>query len=286
MSERSERMLEFFMDSTFLASWKALDKRCIHVIFLDFLYYTILLFAGSFWVYKVLPTFLQLTKAAELLKGVGGEFFSVESFTEEIESLGMQWNEVLLYTTLIALLLFANYCLFKYLIWLKIQGKHQKGKQLLKSLCYFALLNGAVLLLDVAVLFVSYNIFVLETFNVLFYFVIPLIAIYSLNLLHLLFAMTQSLKQTVQEYGRIGIRHVHLFIIPYLIMLLGVFIMIFFQKLPLTVIEYGQMTGVYDQSVSLQALYFTWYCLLIAAYFTWTKYYLWELIKKIKAKIK
>lgn len=263
------KVREVIQNSAFVQSWKALDKRFIHVVFLDFLYYSILLFAGSFWVYKVLPTFLQLTKAAELLKGAGVEFFSVESFTGEIESLGMQWNEVLLYTTLIVILLFADYCLFKYLIWLKIQEKQQKGKQLLKSLGNFALLNSAVLLFSVIILFLSYNIFVLETFNIFFYFIVPFTAVYTLNLLHPLFVMTQSLKQAVQEYVKIGIQHVHLFIIPYVIMLVGLYLV--FKMVPLMLFL-------------PVAAYFVWYVLAFAAYFTLTKYYLYEVVKKIKAK--
>ena len=51
-----------------IQSWKALDKSIIHIILLDFIYYSILLFVGSFYVYKVLPQALQLLDAASLLK--------------------------------------------------------------------------------------------------------------------------------------------------------------------------------------------------------------------------
>jgi len=258
--------------SAFIQSWKALDKSIIHIILLDFIYYSILLFVGSFYVYKVLPQALQLLDAASLLRDE--IFASTNDFVTQAGSMLDQWTEFKIYTIIITLLLFTNYILFKYFIWLKIQKKHQTHKKLLKQLGQFALLNLTIIAGIILFLVGSYYAFVLDTFNIIFFFVAPILFIYTMNLTHPLFAMTEKYTQTWKLFWEIGVKQFYKFIIPYIIMLAGTVAMMWIVTLLLFLPS---------------ALYFVWYVLCFAAYFTWTKYYLYQIIQhsmKTKEKSK
>ncbi|MBI5001988.1 hypothetical protein HZC31_01235 [Candidatus Woesearchaeota archaeon] len=250
-----------------IQSWKALDKSIIHIILLDFIYYSILLFVGSFYVYKVLPQALQLLDAASLLRDE--IFASTNDFVTQAGSMLDQWTEFKVYTIVIGLLLFANYVIFKHFIWLKIQKKHQEHKKLLTQLGQFALLNLTIIVGIVLFLVGSYYAFVLDTFNIMFFFVAPLLFIYTMNLAHPLFTMTEKYTETWRLFWEVGIKQCYKFIIPHLIMLAGTVAMMWVVTLLL---------------ILPSALYFVWYVLCFAAYFTWTKQYIWAVIKKAQEK--
>lgn len=251
----------------FVESWKALDRSIIHIIFLDFIYYSILLFVGSFYVYKVLPQFLQLLDAASLLREE--IFASTDAFVTQAGTMLDQWTEFKIYTVVIALILFTNYTIFKYLIWLKIQKKHHPHKQLLKQLGQFALLNFTIIASIILFLVISYYLFVLETFNVMFFFVAPLLFIYLMNLTHPLFIMSEKYTVTWKLFWEMGIKQFYKFIIPHFVMLAGTVAMMWFVTLLLFLPS---------------ALYFIWYVLCFVAYFTWTKYYIWKIIQKAEKR--
>lgn len=279
MSAEGTNVRIFFMDikeminkTAFLMSFKSLNKQFIHVVIFDFIYYTIFSFVSLFWVYRILPTFLQIIKAADFLDG--SEFVSLDEFVGSIETVSLQLTEVKIYTIVCILILFLNYSFFKYLIWQKIQNKNKLTdkvnkvlKNIAKNLALFALLNIIIFIFFIAVLVISYYIFSLETFNILFFFVVPVILIYTINLLHPLFVVSGSLKQMLIDFFTIGIKNIHKFIIPYTIMMIGVVVVMqivpFLLFLP-------------------QTVYFVWYVLAFASYLSWTKYYLYALILKIK----
>lgn len=253
--------------STFIQSWKALDRAVIHIILLDFIYYSILLFVGSFYVYKILPQALQLLDAASLFRDE--IFASTDAFVTSAGSMLDQWTAFKIYTVVIAILLFTNYVLFKYLIWLKIQKKHVPRKKFLTQLGQFALLNMTIIAGIILFLVGSYYSFVLDTFNIMFFFVAPALFIYTMNLAHPLFTKTENYTATWALFWNIGLKQCYKFIIPHLIMLAGTFAVMWVVTLLLFLPS---------------ALYFVWYVLCFAAYFTWTKYYMYELIKKIDNK--
>ncbi len=263
-----QKFQKYLQNTAFVQSWKTLDRQFIHVLFLDFIYYLILLFVGSFYAYKILPAFFDLLDTAKLIQKAQ-TFTSQEQLIATVQTMGDQLTEFKIYSVVIALVLFLNYVVFKYLVWKKIQKKQQSLKELFLSLGNFAVLNICAFAFFILLLVASWYLFVLETFNIIFFFVMPLIVFYTMALLHPLFVMTQSVQKTVSAFVEIGIKKVHCFIFPCIIMILGAFVVMeivpFLLFLPV-------------------AVYFLWYVLCFAAYFCWTKYYVYACIIKIDGK--
>ncbi len=231
------------------------------MVILDFVYYIIFLFVGSFYVYRVLPQFLNILNASDLLTTAG--YTSAEQFMKIVDTMSTDWTSFKIYTVIIALLLFFNYCIFKYLIWKKVQQREQTIKQLVKSIALFAVLNISILLFFTALTFFCYYIFVLESFNIFLFFVLPVLMIYAVNLLHPLFVQTQSFKQTLKAFFEKGIKKIYVFIIPYLLMTIGLIAVMYIVPLLLFLPA---------------AVYTVWYVLVFVMYFTWTKYYIFACI--------
>ncbi len=248
------------MQTAFIKSFRA--KGFIHVVMLDFIYYAILLFLGSFYVYRILPLFLSILDAVDLLKN-GALFSSTQELLMQADAMSASWLSFEIYTIIIGIALFLNYCIFKYLIWKKISQKQQSLKDLLKSIGKFALLNIILLIIYAILVFFSYYIFVLETFNIFLFFVLPAVVIYTQNITHPLFVQAQSLNETAKQYFAVGIKKIYCFIMPYLLMLAALVLVMYIVPLLLFLPP---------------ALYTLWYVLVFAVYFSWTKYYLYVLI--------
>jgi hypothetical protein len=206
----------------------------------------------------------------ELLKQ-GQAFSSVEKLISGIGAIQTQWISFQLWTIVFFLLLLLNYCIFKYWIWKKIQKKQAKLKQDAKSISAFAVLTASVLVGAILALLLSWYTFVLKFFNLMFFFVVPFATIYTINLLHPLYVQQQSLKKTYAEFWNIGIKKCYLFLIPYLLMLLGLVLVV--KILPLFLFL-------------PDTLYFLVYVLAFAAYFSWAKYYIFALLQKQSGKQK
>ncbi len=264
------RVKEVIQKSALFRSFQAINRQFIHVLFLDFLYYIVLLFVGFFYVYKILPSFLHMLDVVELLKA-GQAFSSVEELISGIGAIQTQWTSFQIWSGIIFLVLFLNYCIFKYLIWKKIQKKHMGIKQDAKNVGAFAILTVSVLLGAILALLMSWYTFVLQYFNLMFFFIVPFAAIYSINLLHPLYIQQQSLKKTYAQFWNIGIKKCYTFLIPYFLILLGLVLVVkilpVFLFLPNT-------------------LYFLVYVLAFAVYFSWIKLYFYALLQKQTEKQK
>jgi hypothetical protein len=255
------------MQSAFIKSFRA--KGFIHVVMLDFIYYTILLFLSSFYVYRILPSFLSIIDAVDLLKS-GALFSSTQELLTQTDVMSANWLSFKIYTIIIAVVLFFNYCIFKYLVWKRISQKQQVLKDLLKSIGLFSLLNFILIFVYSLLILFSYFIFVSETFNIFLFFVLPIIIIYTQNLIHPLFMQTQSFKDTAKQYFAVGIKKLYRFIIPYTLMITAFLLVMYIVPLLLFLPS---------------ALYTLWYVLVFVIYFSWTKYYFHALIIPSPEKI-
>jgi hypothetical protein len=253
-------------NTALMQSLKSVDKQFIHVVFLDFLYYLVLLFAGSFYIFRILPSFFHMLDVTELLQA--GAYQSTEEFFAGVDTLSLEYNTFLIATIGLIIILIANYCLFKYLIWNKILKKHEKRKPLALHIAKFAGINTLIFIKIILVLVFSWYVFTIDFFNIIFFFILPLAAVYKLNLIHPLYAMHKDIKKVYKAFIKIGIKQCYKFIIPYVIMAVGLYILISFI-LPLFIFLPS-------------AGYFVVYVLSFAAYFSWTKYYLLAVIKKCK----
>jgi len=260
------KIITFINKSAFMNSLNSINKKFIHIIFLDFLYYTILLFTGSFYIYRILPKAMQIMDVAELIEA-GKAFSSADELIMGMASFSAEWLSFKIWTAVIVVFLILNYVVFKYLIWNKIQDKHQKLKQAIKSMSYFALLNIIIIIIALLALVLSWYIFTLEFFNIMFFLVVPVLAIYSINLLHPLFVKSESIKISFAHFINIGIKKFYLFIIPYLIMIIGLYLVMRILPVFLFVPD---------------ALYFVLYVLVFSAYFSWCKYYIFAIIMRVK----
>lgn len=249
-------------------SFRAIKKSFIHVIFLDFLYYTIFLFVGSFYVLRILPWLFDAIEGAKILKETA--FASTAEFLAEGTAIQLQWSSFKIYTISIFIILLVNYVFFKYLIWQKILEKKEPFKKEAKNLGMFALLNAGIALTAILILVACYYLFVLEVFNIFFFFVVPLLTLYTVTLAHPLFVESLSFQKTAVQFFVIGAKNCYRWIIPFIIMLLGVYLVM--QIVPILLFL-------------PDALYFVWYVLCFAAYFSWSKLYIKEIIRKIEAKL-
>lgn len=257
----------FIFNSAFVQSFRSLDKKFVHILFLDYLYYVILLFVGSFYWYRVLPLFLSVLESADLLQNIQ-TFSSTEEFVTSIQAIGMQWSAFKWYSLGVGVILFFNYVFFKYLVWAKIQKKyekHEQWKRVAKKIWLFALVNLVVVLSLVLFLVASWYLFVLETFNIMFFFVVPLLFIFIMNVIHPLFVQTGTFQETFVAFFRVGIQKWYVWIIPHLFMLLGLYVVMEIVPLLLFLPD---------------AAYFVWYVLCFAAYLCWAKYYIYAVLEK------
>lgn len=259
------QLKELIANTAFISSFRAIKKSFIHVIFLDFLYYTIFLFVGSFYALRVLPWLFDAIEGAKILKETA--FATTAEFLAEGTAIQLQWSSFKLYTVSIFIILLLNYVFFKYLIWQKILEKKALFKKEIKNLGMFVLLNAGIILSAVLILVACYYLFVLDVFNIFFFFVVPLTALYTVTITHPLFVESLSFQKTAQQFFVVGIKNVYQWIIPFIIMAAGVYLVM--QIVPILLFL-------------PDAVYFVWYVLCFAAYFSWSKYYIHEVIKKIK----
>lgn len=258
------QLKELIANTAFISSFRAIKKSFIHIVFLDFLYYTIFLFIGSFYVFRVLPWLFDAIEGAKILKETA--FATTAEFLAEGTAIQLQWSSFKLYTIGVFIILLLNYVFFKYIIWQKILEKKTAFKKEVKHLGMFALLNGAIALSAVLILVACYYLFVLEIFNIFFFFVVPLTTLYVVTITHPLFVESVSFQKTAQQFFVVGIKNVYRWIISFIIMTAGVYLVMRIVPILLFVPD---------------ALYFVWYVLCFAVYFSWSKYYIHEVIKKI-----
>ncbi len=257
---------EYLSKTAFVQSFTSLDKQFVHVLFLDYLYYIILLLVGSFYWYRILPLFGSVLDSAKLLQSAQ-TFSSTQDFLSTVQGIGTQWNTFKWYSLGIFLILFVNYVIFKYLVWMKIQKKQESFVSSSKHIGAFALLNISVILFYVLILVASWYLFVLETFNILFFFVVPLLLVFTMNILHPLFVQQEKFQKTLYSFWNVGIKKCYHWIIPHILLGIGAYFMMWFVSL---------FTFFPD------VLYFFWYVLCFSAYFCWAKYYIYALLKKLQ----
>jgi hypothetical protein len=251
-----------FQNTALIQSFKKIKKDFIHIVFLDFIYYIILLFVGSFYIYKILPSFLHLLDVEDILQ----RSQSTEQFTAAVDAFTSQYIEFKVWTVVIAILLIANYALFKYLIWNKILGLQEKRKTQIKNIITFAGLHVIIIIKVTLAIIFSYYFFTIDFFNIMFFLVIPLAILYKVNLVHPLFVKHKNITKTYRAFMDIGVKKCYVFIVPYFIMAVGLFLLIQYILPALLFLP--------------TAAYVVVYVLSFAAYFSWTKYYMGEVIKK------
>ncbi len=258
------QLKELIANTAFISSFRAIKKSFIHVIFLDFLYYTIFLFVGSFYVLRILPWLFDAIEGAKILKET--VFATTAEFLAEGTAIQLQWSSFKIYTISIFIILLFNYVFFKYMIWQKILEKKELLRTMVKHMAFFALLNSFISLFAIIILVLCYYIFVLEIFNLFFFFIVPLSIVYIICIIHPLFMQSKSIENAAKDFLTVGILNCYRWIIPFMVMTVGVYLVM--QIVPILLFL-------------PDAVYFVWYVLCFAGYFSWSKYYLREVIKKI-----
>ncbi len=261
---------QLLSNTAFIHSWKSLDKQFVHVLLFDHVYSLFLLIIGSFFWYRVLPWFGSVLDSAKGLQSAQA-FSSTQDFLSTVQGIGTQWSMFKWYSLGAFALIFVDYVLFKYLVWRTLQKKQESFSQFSKHLGLFAVVNLAVVLFYVLVLVASWYMFVLETFNIMFFFVVPLLLLFTMNLVHPIFVQKPQLSVCFSSFWNIGLKNFHRWIIPHLLLLLGALLIMEFVQLFLFLPD---------------VVYFFWYVLCFAAYFCWAKYYIFAVLEKIQNKIK
>ena len=261
---------QLLSNTAFFHSWKSLDKKFVHVLFFDYLYSIFFLIIGSFFWYRVLPLFGSVLDSAKGLQSAQA-FSSTQAFLSTVQGIGTQWSMFKWYSLGVFALIFVDYVLFKYLVWRTLQKKQESLSQFFTHLGFFAVVNLLVVLFYVLILVASWYLFVLETFNIMFFFVVPLLFLFTMNIMHPIFVQKPQLSLCFSCFWNIGIKNIHKWIIPHLLLLSGAYLIMLFVAL---------FTFLPD------ALYFFWYVLCFAAYFCWAKYYIFAVLQKIQTRQK
>ncbi len=257
------QLKELLTHSAFINSFRSLNKKFIHIIFLDFLYYTIFLFLGSFYVLRVLPWLFDAIEGAKILKQT--VFTTTAEFIASGTAIQLQWSSFKIYTIIIFLILLLNYVFFKYLIWQKILERKESLKIMAKHIALFAFLNAFLAFFAIIILVICYYIFVLEIFNIFFFFIVPALTLYTLCIIHPLFMQSKNIQKTAVQFFDVGIKHFYCWLVPCIIIIFGAYLVMEIVPILLFLPD---------------AVYFVWYVLCFAVYFSWSKYYILEVIKK------
>ncbi len=245
---------------------KHFQQEYFHLLFLDSVYYLIMLFTGSFYIYRILPQFLHILDVADLLRA--GKYATTDSLMTSIDAMTIQLANFKIWSVVILLILFANYSIFKYLIWNRIFKIQEKPKTLCKNIGIFAVLNMIIAMKIVLALILSYYFFTPEFFNIVFFMIVPLAAIYTINLLHPLFVKEKNILKAYRLFFVYGIQQFYRFIVPYTIMIICFII----------VMQYVLPFFLFLPDFAYVLLYVAGF----AAYFNLTKYYILAVVQKCK----
>ncbi len=239
-------------------------KKYLYSAIFDLLYYSILVFLVSFYLYRVLPKLQIMQQAAPLIQEVATATISPEIMQQisDIESAMFQFK---FYSVIIIIALFLNYCFFKYLVWRFLLNK----KLAAKSFGKFCVLNIIISLIFIATIFITYFVSKTNIFPVILIFIILPLTIHFINIFHPVFNIKENLVKTFKTSLEKSVLKFFHFIIPYIIMLAILFIIMQIMAIP---------TFLPDKVYTLL------YGFIIVLYITWTKVYILEILKKLNVK--
>ncbi len=243
-------------NSAFVQSFR--KKDFFPLAFLDIIYYSVFIGAIAFVGRVIFPKFMQLYKAKDIFSSFQGA--SLDELHAAVLQVKQTYYQFWIYLVLTLLLFFFFYTFMKSYFW------HKAGNQKYSWKIYwrFCLLNLILL-----IVFLALGLFIATVINeqnqvTIFLLILYPIMLYSLNLAHPLLVKTQNLRLMGKQMIKIGLAKIYKFIIPYVLMLL--FLIILLNILLLF------------QLFLPDYIYYIIYLLVLVAYTTWVKLYLFEVI--------
>ncbi|MBI5392521.1 hypothetical protein HZA96_01505 [Candidatus Woesearchaeota archaeon] len=246
-------------DSAFIQSFKQ-RKDFIFYVFLDIIYYVLLLGIIAFVGRVVYPKLVYLRGVKEMLNGMQkSSFYELQAtFTYIRET----YYGFFIYAAIVIICLFLLYTFLKSYFWYKVRGESYTLKTLLK----FSFLNIVMLCLFVLVGYIIIKVINQQNQVTTLLLILYPAALYSINLLHLLLAIHKSLRKTAKAFFSLGIVKFYKFIIPYLFMIAILIILLYFMILL--------------QFFLPDYVYYIIYLILFVVFTTWCKLYLLKIIER------
>ncbi len=212
----------FLKKTAFVQSF-VYEKKHGYVMLFDYVYYLLMIFLGSFYMYRVLPRLYEVQMQAPQIQQLSLTTVNPELMAQ-ISQLESTFFAFKLYTILVTLGLVLSYCFFKYLVWSFILNRKLTPKQFGK----FILLNAITTALVLLIATLLYT-FIKDEIIPVFMFMTFLWWIYLIVASHPLFVASESLKTALRETHRF--RTVRTLVLPLTAMtIMGLLI---FNLLPL-----------------------------------------------------
>jgi hypothetical protein len=249
-----------FKNSAFINSFKQ-GKDFVFYVFLDIIYYVLLLGIIVFIGRVVYPKLVFLRGVKELINNMqSASFYEVQAtFTYIRET----YYGFFIYAAIVIIALFLLYTFLKSYFWYKVRNENYTLKALLK----FSLLNLIILCLFILIGYMIIKVINQQNQITALLLILYPAVVYSINLLHPLLAMHKSLRKTAKCFLSIGVARFYKFIIPYILMIIILIILLrFMLLLQLFLPDY---------------IYYVIYLILFALFTTWCKLYLYKINENI-----
>ncbi len=247
-----------FKNSAFVQSFQ--KKDFFPLAFLDIIYYSVFIGAIAFVGRVIFPKFMQLYKAKDIFSSFQGA--SLDDLHAAVLQVKQTYYQFWIYLVLTLVLFFLFYTFMKSYFWHKVA--HQKYSW--QIFWRFSVLNIILLIVFLALGLLIATVINEQNQVTIFLLILYPIVLYSLNLAHPLLAKTQNLRQTGKQMIKIGLARIYKFIIPYTLMLLLLIIVLNILLL--------------FQLFLPDYIYYIIYLLVLVAYTTWVKLYLFEVIER------
>lgn len=262
--KRKKRAKKIKHHHLFIKSFKGLDKRIIHVIMFDALFYLALFGLLIFTFNSLSWNFEAVKEAIPTLTNVIGEMEEIEAVAtpQELTELSNLFFMVISKTILILLIVFILSFMvgifFKGLIWTKILHKkfdiHYYRRFALLNLFWIAPWSILIVLL----------LYAIKSAVVLWYIIgIMIIFIHFTNIIYVIFEKEKKFSRILKETFIFGIEKIPYFILPYIVVtsifVILLFILSLFTFLPLN-------------------MHIIFSVLVLLAYFAWVRIYLSRIV--------
>ena len=252
----------------FVKSFKEFDTKVIFIVLYDLIFFSI-----------VYISFITLAKLIQN-KALNINAPQLEQLTQlqqtEIIQASSQLNNLWLYiyigVILTLLIIFIAACIFKGMIWFKIAGKKANKKTIIKLIRTRALflLISIGFIIAIIPLFISLSVAIKAQSLIsviILSTIIGLLWLIFINIKNLMYIYFTTTTNPIKKAFRIGIKKIHLLILPYIIMFI-IFIII------------SQLYWLYNFMPGNISTIIT--VLILLVYLAWFRIYLYTIVKDIE----
>lgn len=258
----AEKTSGYLKDSwkNLITSFKSLDKRILHVVIYDLLFFIICF--GVFYLFKLL-----ITLKAEPLKGFKLDESALvpgSDLAANTQLLKGFYNTMLFYVILFALILVLVYIFANLLIWIQVTGRKPRKIKFNFAKNFF-LINIIWVITWLILFLVVINSLRPET---TYFWMLGFIVFYAhlTAIMYISYFKSARIRKAVKQAFNIGFAKIHHFIVPY------VFVAVIFYIINNVLRLFIQLPDTYRIFASTIILLF---------YFAWLRFYVYSFVKDL-----